>query len=200
MFKQDMKNIDFYVQNIVLVVSGTMASGKDTILTLLQKKVDFYFIKSVTSRPKRKNEKDNHPYKFVSQSNFKKMIEREELWEYEELYGNFYGITKDEVLKALISRHPIVFRVDERGVAKIKKVFSEAKTIFIAPPSLKTIKERIINRTGTPNLLKNERLESARLQLLSLTGTVVYDYIIVNKDSDKSARELKRIFSSLTKK
>ena len=128
------------------------------------------------------------------------MIEREEFWEYEELYGNFYGITKNEVLRALISRSPIIFRVDERGVAKIKKVFSQTKTIFIAPPSLETVKERIINRLGTPNLLKNERLEAARIQLLALTGTRIYDYVIVNEDSSKSVKELKRIFSSLTKK
>jgi guanylate kinase len=198
--KSDIKNIDYYAQNIVLVVSGTMASGKDTVLKLFQNGTDFYFIKSFASRPKRRNEKNGDPYEFVSQGKFRKMIEREELWEYEELYGNFYGITKNEILKALISGKPIVFRVDERGVFKIKKVFSKTKTIFIAPPSLKTIKERIINRVNTPNLLKNERLESARIQLLALTGANIYDYVIINKDSMESVKELKQIFRSLIKK
>ena len=200
MFKSDIRNIDYYAQNIILVISGTMASGKDTVLKLLQKDVNFYFVKSITSRPKRRNEKNGQPYEFISQNKFEKMIERKEFWEYEESYGNFYGITKEEVLRALISRNPIIFRVDERGVVKIKKVFSQAKTVFIAPPSLKTIKERIISRINTPNLLKNERLESARLQLLTLTGANIYDFIIVNKDSNKSAKEMKQIFRSLTKK
>lgn len=199
MFKLNVGNIDYCVQNIILVVSGTMASGKDTVLNLLKKDTDFYFVKSFTSRPKRKNERNSTHYKFISQVKFKKKIEKNEFLEYEELYGHFYGITKQEVLKALISRKPIIFRVDEQGADKIKKFFPQTKTVFIAPPSLKAIRERIVSRTNTSDLLIRERIKSAKKQLSALTVQEIYDYVIINRESRESVKELRQIFCSLKK-
>ena len=198
--KPNIKNINYHTQNIILIISGTMASGKDTILRLLKKNIDLYVVKSMTSRSKRQNEKDNDPYNFISRDKFREMIKEREFWEVEESYGNFYGITKDEILRALNGNIPIVFRVNEQGVAKIKKIFSQAKSFFIAPFSLRTIKERIARRVNTPESLKEKRLKSAKLQLSKLTRENIYDYVIINKNSEESARKIARILSSLTKK
>ena len=72
--KPNIKNINYHTQNIILIISGTMASGKDTILRLLKKNIDLYVVKSTTSRSKRQNEKDNDPYNFISRDKFREMI------------------------------------------------------------------------------------------------------------------------------
>lgn len=198
--KLNIENINYNTENMILVISGTMASGKDTVLRLLKKDIDFYTIKSITSRAKRHNEKDNHPYKFISRNEFKKMIKQKQFWEAEESYNNFYGITKSEIRKALDGNIPIVFRVNEQGVVKIKNIFPKAKLFFIAPPSLNTIKERIICRVNVSKSLKNKRLKSAKLQLSKLTRENIYDYVIFNKNSKESAKKIAQILSSLTKK
>ncbi|MEA3344499.1 MAG: hypothetical protein U9Q16_02375, partial [Patescibacteria group bacterium] len=93
-----------------------------------------------------------------------------------------------------------VFRVNEQGVVKIKNIFPKAKLFFIAPPSLNTIKERIICRVNVSKSLKNKRLKSAKLQLSKLTRENIYDYVIFNKNSKESAKKIAQILSSLTKK
>lgn len=186
-----------YYKNAILIISGTMASGKDAILKLLKKSADFSFVKSFTSRPKRHNEKQHHPYRFVSRREFKKLASQDFFWEFEKLYGHYYGIAKKEVLKALSRQKPVIFRVDEQGAAKIKNAFPEAKSIFIAPPSLRTVKKRIAKRKNVPRRLKNKRLAAAKKQLKSLTKDGKWDYVIVNKNLRQSAKRIGQVIGSL---
>ncbi|MDD2753730.1 MAG: hypothetical protein PHT44_03935 [Candidatus Portnoybacteria bacterium] len=184
-------------KNIILVISGTMASGKDAVLRLLRKNVDFSFVKSFTSRPRRHNEKTSPPYKFISRKKFKKLVSKNFFWEFKKLYGHFYGIAKIDIRRALARQKPVVFRVNEQGADKIKSFFPETKSVFIAPPSLEVVKERAARRKSVPRRLKNKRLAAAKKQLNSLTKDQKWDYVIVNKDLRQSVEKIGRVIGSL---
>lgn len=187
-------------KNIILIISGTMASGKDAVLRTLKKDVDFSFIKSLTSRPPRANEKINRPYDFISPDKFKRLINRKFFWEFKKIYGYFYGISKKEIRQAFARPKPIIFRVDEQGATKIKKAWPQAVSIFIAPPSLKTVKQRAAKRKNVSPTLKDSRLAAAQKQLISLTKNPKWDYVVINKNLRKTVNKLKQVLSSLKSK
>lgn len=170
----------------LIIFSAPSGSGKTTIVRqIMQTEIPFEFSISATSRSPRNSEADGIDYYFFSPENFKKGINNGDFLEWEEVYENqFYGTLKSEVERIRNIGHHVVFDVDVIGGLNIKKIFGkDALSIFIKPPSLKTLEERLINReTENPESLK-KRLDKAEYEM---TFSDKFDKIIINDKLDEA--------------
>lgn len=176
----------------IFIISGTMGSGKDTVLKKLKKEKDFFLMTTTTSRSMRENEKEGDPYYFIDKEKFKKLIGKDALLEYSKVYDNYYGLTKDEFWHGRRSKKKIFLRVDGQGIKKIKKLYPDSVSIFIAPPSIKEIKRRISSRGNINKKIVKQRLKAAENQIKELVDCNC-DYIIINNNIKETVEKIKRI-------
>ena len=180
------------MNNLLLIFSGPSGVGKGTILDILRKDGNFADSVSCTTRSPREGEVNGKSYFFVSHEQFKSMIERGELLEYDEHFGNFYGTPKAFVEEKL-KTSDVILEIEVNGAINAKKVYPSAILIFIAPPSVEALKARLIGR-GSEDMEKIEK----RLSRLDyeLYKKEEYDFVIVNDDLDKAVQEIKNIIKS----
>ncbi|MFN3568335.1 MAG: guanylate kinase [Caldimicrobium sp.] len=165
------------MNRLILIVSGPSGAGKSTLLKGLP--VDeFYFSISHTTRLPRQGETHGKEYYFVNKETFLKMLEAGEFLEWIEVHGNFYGTSIKEVEKAFSQGKHLVLDVEVIGASALKRKFGpSALSIFILPPNLKILEERLRKR-GTESEEKiKERLERARLEI---SFAPLFDYVIIN--------------------
>ena len=164
----------------IIIVTAPSGAGKTTIVKHLLNKYDFLnFSVSATNREKRVGEKDGKDYYFLSTKDFKKKIKNQEFVEWEEVYpGKFYGTLKSEIEKAWNKKNHIIFDIEVKGAANIKKLYSKNSfAIFIRPPSLQSLQDRLTDReTETPSSLA-KRLKRAEMEL---SFERKFDKILVN--------------------
>ncbi len=152
----------------VLIVCAPSGGGKSTIIhSLMEQGLDFVFSISATSRPPRGQEQDGVEYYFKSEQEFRQLIDADAFIEYEEVYeGQFYGTLKDQVEAQLAAGHNMVFDVDVHGGLRIKEYFgNRALSLFILPPSLEVLRERLERRgTETPEKIE-KRMARAKYEI-----------------------------------
>ncbi len=179
------------VNGKLLIVSAPSGSGKSTIVHyLMDEHPEFRlaFSVSATSRPPRGKEKDGVDYYFLSDEEFRRHIEAGDFLEYEEVYGgSLYGTLKQQVDEKLARGMNVVFDVDVKGGVNIKRYYGErALSIFIQPPSVEALRQRLIGR-GTDEMEKIEqRLAKAEYEM---TFAPQFDRILVNDDLETAKRE-----------
>lgn len=132
----------------LFVVSAPSGGGKTTIVkAVLARHPDFEFSVSATTRPKRASEEEGKDYFFLGRPEFERLIREGALAEHEEIYGNYYGTLKSEIQRALDHGRCMLFDIDVKGGLSIKKLYaSEAVLLFIAPPGIAVLEERLRNR------------------------------------------------------
>ena len=165
---------------ILVVLSGPSGVGKDTTLALMkQRDLPFHFVVTTTTRPRRPAEVDGVDYHFVSVGEFAEMIDANELLEYAVVYGDYKGIPKSHVRKALASGKDVILRIDVQGAATIRRLIPEAVTIFLVAESEEEQMRRLLERkTETPDRLKM-RIATARKEMQHLQN---FQYVVVNRD------------------
>jgi guanylate kinase len=170
------------VKPLFIVLSGLSGAGKDAVLVRLKEaNSHLEFITTLTTREKRSNEVDGIHYRFVSDQSFQKLITEEELLEWANVYGNWYGVPKEPVRRALKEGRDTVVKVDVQGAATIKKILPQAVFIFLVPPSLEDLAARLKGRnTETPSEMEL-RLKTAKREMKELP---LFDYIVVNQQGD----------------
>ena len=179
---------------VLVILSGPSGVGKDAVLERMKERhlPGLKFVTTVTTRAQRPREIDGKDYHFTTQSDFKKLIAQNELLEYAEVYGNFYGVPKAAVRDALNSGHDVVVKVDVQGAASIKNIAPDGVFVFMLPPSLQELRERLSRRlTESPETLKR-RLETAPEELRQLP---LFDYFVVNYEGkiDQAVAEISAI-------
>ncbi len=183
----------------LIVVSAPSGSGKTTIAKKILEKFPFIkFSVSATTRPKRNGEVDGKDYFFLTREEFERKIQNGELLEWEEIYGNYYGTLKSVVESALKNGDVLLFDVDVNGAISIKKKFPEdAVLIFIKPPNMETLKERL-KRRGTENEEQlRKRIERVPMELEKAS---YFDYIFVNDKLDDTVKAvLRAVFNEIEK-
>ena len=169
-----------------VILCAPSGSGKTTLAKFLlsNEKLNLKFSVSATTREMRINEQDGIDYTFLEINNFKNKINNGEFIEYEEVYHNvFYGTLKSDV-KKLLQNHNLIFDVDVVGAISLKKYFSDqAITIFINPPSIEELKNRLIERGLNSKNDLEERLNKAKKEI-EMKPT--FDYSITNDDLEKA--------------
>lgn len=176
--------------NLIIVITGPSGAGKTTILKDLPKD-RFYFSVSHTTRPPRPGEEHGKHYYFIGKEEFLEMISKGEFLEWVEVFGTYYGTARSEIEKAFSQNKHLVLDIEVIGATRLKSYLgNQAIFIFIVPPDLKTLEERILKRgTETPEEIQ-KRLKRAEEEI-RFAGW--FDYVIVNDDLEKS----KNIFFSI---
>ncbi len=177
---------------LLFVISAPSGGGKTTIVkAILGRHPDFLFSVSATTRPKRSGEVDGKDYFFLPRSEFERLIGRGELVEHETIYDNYYGTLKREVDRALDAGRSMLFDIDVRGGLSIKRVYGpRAVLVFIEPPSLAVLEERLRNRHTEDAVSFRKRMERVALEL----GTgKQFDYRVVNDTLDRAIEEVDTI-------
>ncbi|MBN2040975.1 MAG: guanylate kinase [Spirochaetes bacterium] len=179
--------------DLVLVVSAPSGAGKTTIINKLLSEDDrFEFVISTTTRPPRNNEQEGSSYYFVSIEDFQHKIEKSDFFEWAEVHKNYYGVTKKEFDRILSLRKIPLFDVDVQGAKKLKEILGSGNTVFvfISPPSIEGLRDRLKNRGTDSEEVINLRIQNAVNELNELNN---FDYLIVNNDIDESLLDLKAI-------
>ncbi len=172
----------------IIVLTAPSAAGKTTIARrVLEAFPGMAFSVSVTTRPPRPGEQDGRDYHFVSREAFERMRAAGELLEYEEVYpGLFYGTPRSAV-EAAARTHPVLLDIDVKGALNVKQLFGDrALALFIAPPSLDTLEERLRRRGTETEASLRARLDRAREEMAYRDR---FDAVIVNDDLERAVAE-----------
>jgi guanylate kinase len=178
----------------LFVVSGPSGAGKGTIIREISKNDnDFKLSVSVTTRAPRNKEIEGVNYYFKTKEEFMDMIENDEFLEYAEVYDNFYGTPKKPVLEAVEKGETILLEIDIQGAIQVKKNYPEGIFIFILPPTMAELKNRIIERGSETDETLKKRMLSAFHEISYMEK---YDYFIINDVLEDSIKSFKSIIKA----
>jgi guanylate kinase len=181
---------------LLVVISGPSGVGKDEALKLMQQRgYPFYFVVTATTRPKREGEIDGKDYFFTSMTEFAEMIDMDELLEYAVVYGDYKGIPKAQVRKALASGQDVVMRIDVQGAETIKRLVPEAVLIFLSAESEGSLVRRLRQRKTEPEDQLKMRIATARQELRRLD---MFDYVVINEEGklDEACEKIASIITA----
>ncbi len=178
-------------QGILVVVSGPSGCGKSTVNQLLIKiRKNITMSISDTTRKIRGEEKDGVDYNFISKEEFLDNIEKDKYLEYATVHSHYYGTPKKNIDKLLKNGIDVILEIDIEGAKKVKEKCPNAVFIFIMPPSMEVLKERLVNRKTESKEQLVERFKNAYKEINEVTK---YNYVIVNDDLNESLLKMNSI-------
>lgn len=176
----------------LVVVSGPSGVGKGTVIRTLAEHTNFHLSVSATTREMRPGESDGKEYFFLTQDEFSDWVEQGKMLEWAEYAGNKYGTPRQAVESKLAEGHDVLLEIEVQGARQIAESMPHAIMVFILPPSLEELEERLRGRGDTSNI--SERLETARAELAQVD---MFNHSVVNEDVDRAADELRSILGVL---
>ena len=181
-------------KGILVVVSGFSGVGKGTLMKLLTERYGQYALSiSATTRSPRVGEEDGREYFFRTREAFEELIANDQLVEYAEYCGNYYGTPREYVESQMEQGRDVILEIELQGALKIKKKFPKALLLFIVPPDAKTLLDRLRGRnTETEDVIQKRLARAAE----ESEGIEQYDYIIVNDDLDTCVKQVHELIQS----
>ena len=178
----------------LFIVSAPSGTGKTTLCRKLVSSIpNLQFSVSFTTRDPRPGEINNTDYSFISSDEFHAMIAREEFIEWAEVHGALYGTSRERIEDFINSGIDVLLDIDTQGAAQIKKTHQEGVFIFVVPPSLQVLKERLEQRMTDSKEQIEDRLKKAVIEIKSYS---LYDYVIINNILDVAYKQLEAIVIS----
>lgn len=178
----------------LIVLSGPSGVGKSTVIAeLLGERKDIYFSVSFTTRNPRVGEADGVNYNFVSREEFERMIADDELLEYAQYVGNYYGTSLKVIQDKLAAGIDVLLDIEVQGAAKVRSKCPEAVLIFIIPPSFEELSRRLHGRATDDEDVIAGRLQKAREEYRQIPN---YDYLVVNDKVSTAAAEIISILTA----
>ena len=178
---------------MMIVVSSPSGVGKTTLVKLLaERNKNFEISISNTTRIPRKNEIEGKDYYFINEEKFNYLIKTKSFYEYARVFNNLYGTLKDPVIKNLSQGKDVLFDIDWQGSEQIKKMKLRNKliSIFILPPNIKTLRDRLSTRDMKNKLILKERMSQFKKDVLHWKE---YDYVVINNDLEKCYQSIMSI-------
>lgn len=181
-------------EGLLLIISGPSGVGKGTVCRhLMTIKEGLNLSVSTTTRLPRPEEIDGKEYFFTEPANFKAMINRGAFLEWAVVHGHYYGTSLDVVNEAIGKGETLILEIDVQGAAQVRQKAPESVSIFLAPPSMETLEERIRGRGTESNEKIERRLVTARQEMNSY---ILYDYVVVNDKVEKAAAKIGAIIDA----
>ena len=182
------------IKGRLFIISGPSGSGKDSVMKkVFERLPDLAFSISSITRAMRPGEVEGEKYNFITREKFLNMLENDELLEYNEYIGNYYGTPKAPVIAAIEKGEDILIEVDVNGAKSICEKLPEAVTVFIMPPSYKELKRRLSGRGTETQELIDKRMKEALNEIARATE---FDYIVVNDNIDIAVDDIIEVISS----
>ena len=164
---------------LLTVLSGPSGVGKDAVLTRMRELgYPLEYITTVTTRTRRASERDHIDYHFISAEKFQEMIKHNELLEWANVYGNWYGVPKEPIRQALERGEDTIVKVDIKGAATIKKILPQAVFIFMMPPSVEELGLRLKQRHNESSFDLDLRIKTAEEEIKQLS---LFDYMVFSR-------------------
>ena len=181
-------------KGLLVVLSGPSGVGKGTVCKKLTEENDNLFLSiSATTRSPRTGEVDGQNYYFYDQDTFQSMIQEESFFEWAEFCDHYYGTPKKPVLSMLEQGKDVILEIDVQGALNVKKTYPEGVLIFLLPPSLEELRNRITGRGTETELVIEKRMHAA---LSELAQAKEYHYLIVNDSVEEAARKIHAVITS----
>ena len=175
----------------LFIVAAPSGGGKTSLVKRLIKSLeDIQVSISHTTRPMRPGEENGVDYFFVDEECFLTMVQQNEFIEHTQVFGHHYGTSSKQINTRLSAGIDVVLDIDWQGAQQIKHIFPEAVSIFIIPPSLKTLKERLLSRGQDKEVIIRQRMQRAQSEMSHYRE---FDYLILNDDFASAAENLRAI-------
>lgn len=169
-------------RGILYIMSGPSGTGKGTICEELLKRRDMYLSVSSTSRNQRKGEIQGVTYNYLTVDEFKALIDEDKMLEWAVYNGNYYGTPKEKIEQTLASGKDVLLEIEPQGAMQVKSKMPEAVMMFIVPPSMAVLRERLVNRGRESEDEIENRINAAKWEF---SQSVKYNDIIVNDDLEE---------------
>ena len=178
----------------LIVISGPSGAGKDSIVEgVLKINSKSWLSISATTRNPRGKEKDGIDYYFLTKEKFEKKINKNEFLEYAEYNGNYYGTPKDKIIEKINQGYDVILVIEIQGALKIKELIKEAIFIFVLPPSMEELKNRLINRNTED---KEKILKRFTIAYNEINEVTKYNYVVINDKLDEAIEKVNSIIIS----
>lgn len=178
----------------LLVLSGPSGSGKGTVSQAIMKEnKEIVFSTSVTTRTPRPGEVNGENYFFVSKTKFEQMVEKDELLEHAFVHTNYYGTPKQFVFDQIENGEIVLLEIDVQGALQIKKKYKEAVFIFLIPPTMEELRNRLVKRDTESEEEINSRFKNA-FRELDFVGE--YDYFVINDKVSQAVIDIENIIAA----
>ena len=182
------------VSGRLFILSAPSGTGKTSLTkSLIQKNINLSLSISYTSRRMRPTEVEGHDYFFVERNIFEQMLEDRELVESAEIYGNLYGTSRQWINEAINSGKDILLEIDGQGARQVREIFSDVVSIFVLPPSLEVLENRLKDRNQDSKEVIAKRMAAAKEEISHVSE---YDYVIINDNMDVALRDLVSVVQS----
>ena len=182
-------------RGLLIVLSGPSGVGKGTVRAAIfnEKDVDYVYSVSATTRNMREGEVDGKDYYFVSHEEFEQLIEDDQLLEYAEYVGNYYGTPLNKINETLEAGYDVFLEIEVQGALKVRERMPEGIFIFLAPPNLSELEDRIVNRGTDSHAVIMERMQKAVEEIEMMQH---YDYVVVNDEVPNAVKKVNAIIES----
>lgn len=181
-------------RGLLIIISGPSGAGKGTICkSFMERNENVALSVSATTRSPRTGEVEGFNYYFMSKEKFKEKIASNDFLEYAEVYDNYYGTPKSNVEEILESGKDVILEIDIQGALKVKENTEEGVFIFVLPPSMEELKQRIINRGSETQESLMKRFKSAYKEINYISK---YNYAVVNDEVENAVQKLEAIISA----
>ena len=185
-------------KGLLIVISGFSGAGKGTLMKKLIEDYDQYALSiSMTTRAPREGEVHGREYFFATREQFEDKIKEGGFIEHAQYCGNYYGTPKDYVQEQLDAGKDVILEIEIQGAMKVKEQFPDAVLLFVMPPSIAVLHQRLVGRGTETEEVIVERLVRAEEEAVGIEG---YDYIIINDDLDTCVKELHELLEKTHEK
>lgn len=176
-------------KGILVIVSGPSGVGKTTVCREVVKCLtDVHLSVSATTRPRAENEVDGKDYWFISKEEFEKRLYSGLFLEFAEVFNNYYGTPSDKVVEILSAGKTVILEIDVQGARKVKRIYSDAKMVFILPPNKNKLVQRMNHRGRDDAEMSARRLDRADSEIAA--AWQYYEHMIINDDLEQAVEEL----------
>lgn len=180
-------------KGLLIVISGPSGVGKGTICKELLEYFNAWYSVSVTTREKRDGEVEGENYFYVTKEDFEQKIKDNDFLEYATYNNNYYGTLKSKINEKLDNKIDVITEIEVKGAKNIKNIYKDSVLIYILPPSLKELEERLRGRNTEDEQTIQNRMNITKEELKQID---IYDYAVVNDDLEETIEKVKNIIES----